>query len=118
MSLRKWHIPSDNTNKFGARRAEVGGIRFHSRAEARRYQELCLLREAGEIRDLQLQKRYPLVVEGVKISVYISDFDYRDKDGNAVTEDTKGCRTQVYIMKKRLMKALYHIDILETGEKR
>jgi hypothetical protein len=31
-----------------------------------------------------------------------------------VVEDTKGMRTPVYRLKKKIMKALYDIDILET----
>lgn len=115
MALHKWHLPGENVHKYGARRAEVDGILFASRAEARRYQELCLLREAGEIKDLQRQKRYPLVVNGEKICVYVADFVYRDREGNAIVEDVKGVATQIFKMKCKLMRALYHIDILVVG---
>lgn len=115
MSLHKYHIPGENIHKYGARRAEVDGIVFASRAEARRWQELCLLRTAGEIKDLQRQKRFPLVVDGEKIATYVCDFIYRDCDGNTIVEDCKGVKTPVYKLKKKLIHALYHIDILETG---
>ena len=37
-----------------------------------------------------------------------------DKRGNVITEDVKGVKTAVYQLKKKLMKAIYGIDILEV----
>lgn len=118
MALHKWHIPGEDTHKYHARRAEIDGFKFASRAEARRYQELRLVEAAGEIRNLKCQVRFPLVVNDVKIGTYVCDFQYRDRSGAVIVEDVKGCRTQVYKIKRALMKALYHIDILETGGER
>lgn len=42
-----------------------------------------------------------------------ADFVYLEH-GKEIVEDTKGMRTQVYVMKRKLMKALYGITILET----
>lgn len=94
--------------------ADGSVIRFDSKREARRYGELCLLVRAGEISDLELQVKYPLIVNGTKIGVYIADFRYRSKDGLQHTEDSKGVRTAVYALKKRIVKALYGIDIEEV----
>ncbi len=91
----------------------VNNIRFHSAREAKRYTELLLLRKADKIKLLTLQVKYPFVVNGVKICSYIADFVY-DKDGEIIVEDCKGFRTQSYVIKRKLMKALYDIDILET----
>ncbi len=41
--------------KYRAQPTIVDGIRFHSKGEARRYQELRLLERAGEITNLELQ---------------------------------------------------------------
>lgn len=106
MSLRKYH----------ARRTEVDGIEFDSKAEANRYSELKLLQRSGEIKDLEIQVKFPLVVNDIKIATYIADFVYRDCATNAVVvEDSKGFRTRDYRIKKKLMLAIHRITIFETG---
>ena len=101
------------TSKYGAIKTEVDGITFASRAEANRYSELKLLEAAGEISRLELQPKYPLVVNGVKVAEYRGDFLYI-QDGHKVLEDVKGVATPVFRLKKKLVNALYNIDILET----
>lgn len=100
-------------SKYGAKRTEVDGVVFASRGEARRYRDLTLAQAAGAIAGLELQVRYPLVVNGVKIADYVCDFRYTE-GGRQVVEDFKGVRTPAYRLKKKLVKALYDIDILES----
>ena len=100
-------------NKYHAQKTEVDGIWFASKKEANRYIELRLLERAGEISDLKLQPRFPIVMNGIKVCTYIADFQYIDK-GKVVTEDVKGVKTPTYKIKKKLVKAVYNIDILET----
>jgi hypothetical protein len=102
--------------KYGAIRTEVDGVTFASRAEARRYVELKLLERAGEIECLELQPRYLLVVNGVKIGAYVGDFKYLDtRTGRRTVEDVKGVKTPVFRLKSKLVKALYDIDIVEVA---
>jgi hypothetical protein len=106
-------------NKYRNVKTEVDAIRFDSKREAARYQELKLLERAGEIRDLSLQVRLPLEVNGEKVCTYICDFHYFEKNkglgfGRWVYEDVKGKRTPVYLLKKKLVKAILGIEILET----
>lgn len=103
-------------NKFHARRTVVDGIRFDSRAEAVRYQELRLLERYGDVRELRMQVPFPLVVNGVKVATYRADFAYVDRDGQEVIEDVKGVRTPVYALKKRLMAACHGVEIVEIGQ--
>lgn len=106
-------------SKYGARKVEIDGVVFDSRAEAHRYQDLKLLQQTGEISGLALQPKYPLVVNGVKIGLYTADFKYTDCiTGLEIVEDVKGMRTRDYVLRKKLVKALYGIDILETGGRR
>ena len=91
----------------------VDGYRFASKAEAKRYGELKLLEKAGKISGLTLQPRYKLEVHGMKICDYVGDFYYFTKTSHQVAEDVKGIRTPVYRLKKKLMKAIYGIDIVE-----
>ena len=104
---------SGRRNKYGAVPTVVDGIRFASKREARRYGELKTAEKMGLIRNLELQPKFEIVVKGQKICTYRGDFLYFE-DGVRVVEDSKGHRTQVYKLKKKLMKALYNIEILET----
>ena len=104
-----------NMSKYGAVPTMLDGVRFDSKAEARRYQELKLMEAAGEIKHLECHPRYPLVVNGVKVGEYRGDFRYTvTATDRIVTEDVKGCRTQVYALKKRLVEALYGIEVVEV----
>jgi hypothetical protein len=83
----------------------IDGIRFASKAEARRYGELKLLRRAGEIEDYSLQPRFKLE-PGI---TYVGDFLVTEK-GVTRVEDTKGVETQVFKMKAKMFRSR-HPDI-------
>lgn len=104
--------------KYGAVRTQVDGITFHSKAEARRYVELKLLQQAGEISELELQPRFPLIVhfwdEQERIGEYRGDFRYYTKVGEEIVEDVKGFATPLYKWKKRHVAAQYGIQITEV----
>lgn len=100
-------------NKWNAKRTEVDGFVFDSKKEARRYSELKMLEQSGQISNLRLQVPYPLKVNASLITTYIADFVYIEA-GNEVVEDVKGKRTREYIIKKKLMQAVYRIAIHET----
>lgn len=97
---------ANRSHKYGAKLTTVDGIRFSSKAEAKRYQELKLLEKAGEIHGLVLQPRYPLWAvnpEGRRAIVghYVADFAYLDKRDQQVIEDVKGVRTAIYRWKRK-----------------
>lgn len=100
-------------SKYNSTKVTLDGIKFDSKKEARRYKELKLLERAGEIKDLKLQPRYTLQEsfkhEGATIRkiVYVADFQYEEKDGQLVVEDTKGYRTETYKLKKKLFLKRY-----------
>lgn len=100
-------------SKYHAIKTEVDGFVFASRKEANRYSQLKLLEGAGEIHNLELQPKFPLVVNGKSIGTYIADFSYVE-DGELITEDVKGVKTPVYRLKKKLVQALYNVTIHET----
>ena len=122
--------------KYNNKKITVDGETFDSRKEFYRYRELLLLERAGKISGLQRQVRYELVppqyesVErysqktGRRLQdgkkriepgvYYIADFVYTLKDGATVVEDTKGFRTDAYIIKRKLMLHVHGIKILET----
>lgn len=96
----------------------IDGRTFDSKLEASRYVELKRLQEGGIISGLQCQVPFALEINGNLICKYICDFRYVDIDGKMVTEDAKGDRTRVYAIKKKLMKALHGIEILEFTKRK
>lgn len=108
-------------SKYGAVPTLSHGIRFASKAEARRYDELLLLVRAGEITGLKLQPRFTLDVAGfggadtwVKIGEYVADFLYVERDGEEVVEDVKGMTTALYRWKAKHLAAQYGIQVREV----
>lgn len=97
---------SASRSKFNAQRTEVDGILFASKAEAVRYGQLKALQETGVILNLELQPKFPIIVNGKKVATYIADFTYFTAT-ERVVEDVKGMITPVYRMKKKLVEALY-----------
>ena len=80
-----------------------------------RYKELALMQRVGQISGLELQPRYLCEIGDVLICAYVADFRYRDEGGGAlVVEDVKGFKTPVYKLKKKLVEAIYGLEILET----
>ena len=103
-------------SKYNNTKIRVDGRLFDSKAEAARWQELQLLERAGEITELERQVEYELVPKqkGERAVKYIADFRYKDHEGNTVVEDTKGVKTPVYILKRKLMLRVHGIRIREV----
>lgn len=109
-------------HKYGAQPTTIDNIRFASKAEARRYQELKLLEKAGEIRELELQPKFPLFAPGrgnggpyecVCVGHYVADFRYLEGKTLQI-EDVKGMKTPLYRWKKKHFEAQYGISITEV----
>lgn len=125
------------------RRVSAAGheIRFDSRKEARRYDELTARLRAGEIRDLRLQAEFTLQeaftdADGNRTRAirYKADFTYQERVPSCgppyktmynatdaerwrlVVEDVKSraTRTDKYKLKRKLMKDRFGIDIQEV----
>jgi hypothetical protein len=104
-------------NKYNAKKTEIDGVIFHSKKEANRYAELKLLMHArgdDKIIEIELQPKFPIVVNGKKICTYIADFRIVYADRRIVIEDVKGFKTSIYKLKKKLVEAIYKINIIET----
>lgn len=93
------------THKYDAVRTEVDGIKFASKAEAKRYAELKLLERAKQIANVLLQPSFDLLVwtgqRAHRIGEYRADFAYNDAAGRRVYEDVKGFKTPLYRWKKK-----------------
>lgn len=98
------------------------GMKFDSKKELRRWEQLRMLERGKVISDLQRQVRFnfPLpngdllrYTPSNRAVTYVADFVYFD-NGNQVVEDAKGVRTDVYKLKAALMLALNGIKITEV----
>lgn len=100
-------------SKYGNKPTVLDGMFFPSKKQAARYSELKLLARAGVIENLRCEVNYALDVNRIRIGTYRADFVYLE-GGKEIVEDVKGVRTPVYQLKKKLMRALHGIEILET----
>ena len=100
--------------KYHNTKTFINGIKFDSKLEAKRYTELKLLEKQGLIKDLTIQPSYELIPSFKKNNKtyrktqYIADFSYYDVDlDKTIVEDTKGFKTDVYLLKKKLFEYNY-----------
>jgi hypothetical protein len=106
-------------NKYNNIKITIDNLKFDSKREAARFSVLKLLERGNLISDLKLQVKFELapsvVVAGRKKPAlkYICDFTYVE-NGKLVIEDVKGRLTDIYVLKRHLMKSVYGIDIKET----
>lgn len=123
-------------SKYGAKPTVVDGHKFPSKKEAKRYGELKLMERAGAIAGLELQPRFPIVINGEAVRYpsgvaleYRGDFKYTDtKTRRVVVEDVKGVRktarpvgvkkprhegtdTDASRIKRALVAAIYGIEV-------
>jgi len=96
-------------HKFNAVRTNVDSFKFASKLEAKRYNELNLLKKDGVILFFLMQVPFHMP-GGVK---YVCDFLIFWTDGTVTVEDCKGRKTDLYIAKKKIIEATYPITITE-----
>lgn len=130
--LEKLGMAQDKSRKYHNQPDTRGKIKFDSKKEARRYDELMLLLQAGEIRKLRLQAQYTLqegytTPEGERVRAirYVADFAYEratapDVTGEVhwlpVVEDvkSKATKTETYKIKAKLLKERFGLTITEV----
>lgn len=110
-------------SKYGNRKITApGGEKFDSMKEYNRWGQLKLLQRAGKISGLERQVRFQLLPvqrdeQGKLLEharSYVADFVYTDDKGNRIVEDCKGCKTDVYQLKKAMMLYTHGIRIKES----
>ena len=125
-------------SKYSNRKITRDGMTFDSLKEYRRFRELHLLEQAGEVTDLKRQVEFELIPAQyeevptgecykrgerkgepkmkrvcLELSVkYIADFVYK-RNGKTIVEDTKGFKTKDYILKRKMLLYLHGIKINE-----
>jgi len=116
----------DRPNKYRAKKVQdvVDGkiVWFASKLEHRRWKTLQWMLTARLISELRRQVPFKCEVNGVLVCTYIADFTYvRKSDGKFIVEDAKGVdrrgrfrTTDLYRFKKRLVQALWGVEIQEV----
>ena len=107
-------------NKYKNKKVIYDGIKFDSNREMAYYIKLKMLEEKGIIKDLELQKSFELQ-PSFKINgktyrkiTYKADFSYISVEDNKIhIVDTKGFRTDVYKLKRKMFAYKYGIEIEE-----
>lgn len=91
---------------------------FKSILESAFYNRMWVLQRAGEVKLIEREVRYELIVNGVFIAAYMLDFRITYSDGRIEYVDCKSTatKTPLYLMKKQLMLALYGISLKEVFE--
>ena len=100
-------------SKYRSIKTVRDGVTFASKREASRYDQLKFLEKHKKITNLVLQPEFPIEVNGERICVYRADFSYFYEGNERVIEDVKGVRTPVYLLKKKLLKAAWNLEITE-----
>ena len=108
---RKLGISSSkkSKSKYNARKINIDGICFDSRAEADYYCRLKLLLRAGEIDGFCRQARF-VVTEGKngeKGTEYVTDFVIFYPGERYKIVDVKGVKTEVFKLKIKSLRAKY-----------
>lgn len=124
-------------NKYRAVAVTIDGVRFDSKAEAQRFQNLRYLERAGQIKDLQVHPSWPLHVFQVFpcaahdaademrptlalpcVGKFTPDFWYVDAStGEVIVEDVKSpitAKETAYRLRKRMWEAQYGFRLTEV----
>lgn len=111
-------------SKYASTKVEQDGIKFDSKKEARRWDELNRMQQRGLITELKRQQSFVLA-PAVHLAGeprkkpairYFADYTYV-LDGQLVVEDCKSKPTRklaAYRLKRHLMKTVHGLDIKET----
>lgn len=106
-------------SKYGNKINTLAGEKYRSKRERDRHLRLLMEQRAGLIANLRREVSFELAPKAIVAGKtkpalrYVADFVY-ERDGATVVEDTKGFRTQTYLIKRHLMKTVHGIDIFET----
>ena len=107
-------------NKYNAKKVEIDGIVFDSRAEGRFYEHLLELMHDGIVESFEMQKPYtlldkfphPKTGKTIRAIKYVPDFEVIYTDGRVEVVDVKGMQTDVFRMKCKLFMFRYQIPLV------
>lgn len=121
---RRLQAGGKRRSKYNAKRTEIdtpyGKIKFDSKKEAARYQELLILQKMGN--GVRVFRQVPFDLPGgvkYRLDFLVLGLDggpwYIDvKGGPPGNKGKRGTRTDTYIMKKKQVEELYKVKITEV----
>ena len=112
-------VKKTKSSKFNNVKVEIDGHTFDSIKEGEFYGSLKIKKNAGLIKDFQMQVQYDILVNNIHIAYYYLDFLIENNDGSFEYIGIKGkdkksnkfIKTGVFALKKRLVEAIYGIKI-------
>lgn len=105
--------PAAKLSKYRNKAVTVQGRRYASKREAKYCENLIQLEKAGKIGGLELQRRFQILgPKGELICVYVADAAFWDHEQDRFRViDVKGVETDVFKIKRKLMRAFNGIDV-------
>jgi len=108
-------------NKFNNKKVVTSEHTFDSKKEYRYYlqlkQRMKAINRADRVVNIGLQPRYDIIINSKKIGFYKADFKVLFADNRVEIIDVKGykkgCAYQMFKLKKKIVEALYDIQIIE-----
>lgn len=104
-------------NKYSAKKTVYNGIEYDSKKEAGYAQTLDGLKTEGKVKDWKRQVKFPVTVNGHDCGFYKLDFLIQYTDGHKEYVDIKGCKKgcaySMFRLKKKIIEAIYCIEIKE-----
>lgn len=100
-------------SKYGAKKTELDGVTYDSKAEAEYAAKLKLREKAGEVGGIEIQRPFPILINGFSVGVYRADFCFIDhkEDGRLRVIDVKGYDTPLSKFKRKCVEAFYRVKI-------
>jgi hypothetical protein len=117
-----WRVPCKKPSKYRNHPTVVDGIRFDSRLEASRYQELKLLRASGAVLWFVLQTPFRLpggITYKVDFLIVWNKGDRQWPIEHITLEDCKGIATRVSLNKIKQVEEIFGvtIEIIRKGKR-
>ena len=118
---RKLTAKKPKAAKYHNKKTVVSGITFDSKKEAEFYKVLLASKRLGGIKEIELQVPFPYKILYTRFDQlgpifsrkgrYVADFRVTYSDGTVEVIDVKGTTTAKFRRDKKIIKALYGIDI-------
>lgn len=110
--LRTFQQKQSKPGKYRSQKTLMDGITFHSKREANEYYRLKLREAKGEIFDLKLQPRFPIIIKGRKVCTVVLDFSFYDIEQQRTRHiDVKGWDNDLSKLKRKMVEAEYGITV-------
>lgn len=116
------------TSKYNAKKVEIDGIKFDSKAESEYYLHLKEMVEKKEIQGFERQVKMtlqesfyletPVGKKKIRAITYKADFKVIENDGSIKYIDVKGIETTEFRMKRKMFAERYRIPLVTVKKQK